>query len=235
MQKAKAKDTGLRPLRFIGRRKSLGQHVYQNLRQAIVRGDISAGNRLVESRIAETMGISRTPVREAIHKLEREGLIVQGQKGGFEVAGISRKDIEEIFGIRGVLESYAAGLAAIRHRKGELAPLETKIDEFQRYLDQGRTNQLVKINTEFHQMLYTLSGNSRLIVMIGTLRDQFYRFRKIVLEKKSLARASNEDHRQMLVYIRERDVKGAEHLVRQHILKGQIAVLADFDKIDNNN
>ena len=66
--------------------------------------------------------------------------------------------------------------------------------------------------------------------MIGTLRDQFYRFRKIVLEKKSLARASNEDHRQMLVYIRQRDVKGAEQLVRQHILKGQIAVLADFDR-----
>ena len=82
-------------------------------------------------------------------------------------------------------------------------------------------------------MLYTLSGNTRLIAMIGTLRDQFYRFRKIVLGKESLARASNEDHRQMLAYIGKRDVEGAENLVRQHILKGQQAVLADFDKVDN--
>ena len=235
MQRAKAKDTALGPLKLISRRKSLGQHVYQDLRQAIVRGDISSGNRLVESRIAEAMGISRTPVREAIHKLEREGLIVQRQQGGFAVHGFSRKDIEETFGIRSVLESYAAGLAAVRHRQGELAPLEKKIDDFKRYLDEGRLNQLVKINTEFHHMLYALSGNSRLITMIDTLRDQFYRFRKIILKKEGLARASNEDHRQMLACIRKRDAEGTECLVRQHILKGQKAVLADFDIVGDDN
>lgn len=181
------------------------------------------------------MGISRTPVREAIHKLEREGLIVQRQQGGFAVLGFSRKDIEETFGIRSVLESYAAGLAAVRHRQGELAPLEKKIDDFQRCLDDGRLNQLVKINTEFHHMLYALSGNSRLITMIDTLRDQFYRFREIILKKEGLARASNGDHQQMLACIRKRDVEGTECLVRQHILKGKKAVLADFDKVGDDN
>lgn len=230
MPKAKPKNSALGPLKVIGRKKSLGQHVYQDLRQTIVRGNIASGHRLVENQIAEAMGISRTPVREALHKLEREGLIGQGQKGGFTVVGFSRKDIEETFGIRGVLESYAAGLAAIRHRQKELTPLEKKIDDFQGCLDEGRLNPLVKINTEFHQMLYALSGNTRLIAMIGTLRDQFYRFRKIILQQENLARASNEDHRQMLAFIRKRDVEGTERLVRQHILKGQDAVLADFDK-----
>lgn len=235
MQGIKAKNPSLGTLKLIGRRKSLGQHVYQDLRQAILRGEIFSGSRLVENRIAEAMGISRTPVREAIHKLEREGLIVQRQTGGFAVIGINRKDIEEIFGIRSALESYAAGLAALRHEPGELTPLDNKINDFQNYLNEGRLDKLVKINTEFHQLLYALSGNTRLIRMIGTLQDQFHRFRKIILEKASLAQASNEDHRQMLVYIRRRDVEETESLVKKHILKGQQAVLADFDKVDNNN
>jgi DNA-binding GntR family transcriptional regulator len=235
MPKAKPTITELGPLKMIGRKKSLGQHVYQDLRKTIIRGDIASGHRLVESQIAEVMGISRTPVREALHKLEREGLIGQREKGGFTIVGFTRDDIEETFGIRGALESYAAGLAAIRHRPEELVALEKKIDDFQECLDSGRLKPLVKINTEFHQMLYALSGNTRLIAMIGTLRDQFYRYREMILKKKILARESNEDHRQMLKYIRKRDVAGTEELVKQHILKGQEAVLADFDNIDNHH
>ncbi len=229
----KKKDLG--PLKTIGPRKSLGQHVYQDLRKAIVRGDVDAGHRLVESRIADAMGISRTPVREALHKLEREGLVVPRQKGGFSVVGIHREDIKEIFGIRSALESYAAGLAASHYQPGQLGPLEKKIDLFQDKLNSGQMVALVKINTEFHQLLYALSGNRRLIRMIGTLQDQFHRFRKIILAKDHLAKASNEDHRRMLTYIRRKDVKRTEHLVKKHILKGQKAVLAEFDKVDRNN
>ena len=232
MQRKKSENMIPGALRVIGRPLSMGQHVYQDLRKAIVRGDIASGDRLVESRIAEAMGISRTPVREALHKLEREGLIVQGEKRGFVVSGFGPKDIEETFGIRSVLESYAAGLAALRYRKGDLRPLVKKIDEFEHCLGEGRMDRLVAINTEFHQLLYALSGNDRLITMIDTLRDQFHRFRKIILQKKSLARASNADHRRMLTVIRKRDVDGTERLVRAHILKGQAAVLADFDNVD---
>ena len=220
----------LGPLKAIGRRKSLGQDVFDTLRHAITRGDISPGSRLVESRIAEALEISRTPVREAIHKLEREGFISRLPRGGFTALGFSRKDIEETFGIRSVLESYAAHLAAVKHREDELAPLENKITVFQKSLDQGRMDRLVKINTEFHDMLYALSRNPRLIKMINALRDQIYQFRLIILEKEAMARASNKDHRLMLDCIRKRDAEGAERLVRQHIIKGQEAVLADFDR-----
>ena len=232
MPREKTADIKSGPLRVIDRPASFGQHVYQDLRLAIVRGDLASGDRLIENRIAEAMGISRTPVREALHKLEREGLIVQGEKRGFVVSGFGPRDIEETFGIRSVLESYAAGLAAMRYRKGDLAPLVEKIDEFEECLEQGEMGRLVAINTEFHQLLYALSGNARLIAMIDTLRDQFYRFRKIILQRKTLARASHADHRKMLAVIRRRDVEKAERLVRQHILKGQAAVLADFDNVD---
>ena len=208
----------------------MGQHVFEHLKQAIIRGSVPAGNRLVESRIAEVMGVSRTPVREAIHKLEREGLLRKQPGGGFTVLGFTRQDIEETFGIRSVLEGYAAKLAAINHNEEDLVPLEQKIDEYGSYLNQGKLGTLPRINTEFHDLLYHLSRSSRLIKMINDLWDHIYRFRQIILKKEKLARASHKDHIKMMAYIRNQDPEDVENLVREHILRGQAAVFEVFDK-----
>ena len=222
----------MEPLKAIGPRKSLGEYVFDTLRQAIVRGQMAPGDRLVESRIAQALEISRTPVREAIHKLEREGFICRRPRGGFTVLGFSRKDIEETFEIRSVLESYAARLAAVKHRPHELEKLERSVDAFQQCLEAGQMERLVEINTEFHDMLYTLSRNPRLVKMINTLRDQIYRFRRMILEDTRMAQASNQDHRRMLERIRQRDAAGTERLVRRHILKGQEAILSNFRELN---
>jgi DNA-binding GntR family transcriptional regulator len=208
----------------------LGQYVFENLRHAIIRGDLLPGDRLVESRIADRLDISRTPVREAIHKLEREGLLRKLPRGGFTVMNFSRKDIEETFGIRSVLESYAAKLAALNHREEDLKPLEDKIEEFQRALETGRTDQLPKINTEFHNLFYALSRSPKLVRMVNDLRDQIYRFRKLLLSMDNMARTSNEDHRNMVEAIRKRDVSRVERLVSEHILRGQKIVLQALEK-----
>ena len=210
-------------------RKSLGQYVYENLKQAIVRGELDPGSRVVESRVAEALGISRTPVREAIHKLEREGLLSQNPTSGFFVKGLSRTDIEETFGIRSVLESYAARLAATKHRQEELKPLEEKITEYQQCLDRKDMDVLPRINTEFHDLLYALSRSPRLIKMINDLKDQIFRFRQVILKMEEMAKISNKDHRLMLKYIRRRDAEGVERLVKEHILRGQEVVLKEFD------
>lgn len=217
-------SSGAMPLRV-----SLGQHVFEKLRQAIIRGDIPSGTRLVESRIADALDISRTPVREAIHKLEREGLLKRLPRGGFTVLGLTREDIVETFGIRSVLESYAARLAAIKHREEDLRPLEEKIEEFQRCLDDGQMEGLPGINTEFHHLLYALSRSPKLIKMITDLRDQIYRFRRIILKNDRRAKTSNEDHLKMLKAIRKRDENRVEKLVREHILRGQKMVLSALE------
>ena len=90
---ADLKNMGLEHLSNLTERKSLGQHVFENLKQAVIRGNIPSGQRLVESRLAETLGISRTPVREAIHKLEREGYLEKQPRGGFTVLGLNSDDI----------------------------------------------------------------------------------------------------------------------------------------------
>lgn len=217
-------------LQALQARKSLGEHVFDSLKQAIIRGNMSPGEWLVESHIADTLGISRTPVREAIHKLEREGLIERQPRGGFTVLGLTRDDIEETFGIRAVLEGYAARLAAIKHHKKELAPLEKKIEEFEKYLAQKQQAELTRINTEFHDLLYALSKSPKLVHMINGLRDQIFRFRQMILKESKRARISNQDHKQMLEFIRKRDAEGVEALVREHIIRGQEMVLEAYDQ-----
>jgi DNA-binding GntR family transcriptional regulator len=229
MRQSGTRNFNFKGLDALPARKSLGQYVYENLKQAIVRGELDPGSRIVESRVAEALGISRTPVREAIHKLEREGLLNKSRTGGFFVKGLSRADIEETFGIRCVLESYAARLAAIKHRQEELKPLEEKISEYQQCLDRKDMDALPRINTEFHDLLYALSRSPRLIKMINDLKDQIFRFRQVILKMEEMAEISNNDHRLMLKSIRERDADVVESLVREHILRGQDVVLHEFD------
>ena len=221
-------DTG--PLQLLQERKSLGEHVFDNLKQAIIRGNIAPGEWLVESHIAQMLGMSRTPVREAIHKLEREGLIERQPRGGFTVLGLGREDIEETFGIRSVLEGYAAKLATLKHQSKELKALEKKIEEFQICLKKRQLDMLPEINTEFHDLLYALSKSPRLIHMINALRDQILRFRQMILKDDKLATVSNEDHIRMLNFMRKRDAEGVERLVRDHVLRGQDEILREFGK-----
>ena len=220
----------LKGFRSLPQRTSLGQYVYDNLKGAVVRGDVTPGTRMVESRLAQALGISRTPVREAFHKLEREHLVRRSPAGGFFVVGLTRADVEETFGIRSILESYAARLAALKHREDELIPLERKIREYQVHLDRGQLHALPKINTEFHDLLYALSRSPRLVKMINDLRDLIFRFRQVILKIEDMARLSNQDHLLMLEHMKKREADKVEKLVREHILRGQEVVLKAFDE-----
>ena len=226
MKKNNEYSLGFEQLSGLAERKSLGQHVFENLKQAIINGKIPPGQCLVENRLAETLGISRTPVREAIHKLEREGFLGKRRRGGFVVQGMDSIDIEETFGIRSVLEGYAARLAAIKHEKNDLEPLEAHIQTFQQNLDNRKLEILPDLNTEFHDMLYALSQSPRLIKMINDLKDQIFRFRQMILRDAELAAMSNADHIQMLDHIKQRDAEGVEKLVHEHLMRGKLAVIA---------
>ena len=227
--------SGLDTLAVLPARKSAGQHVFGYLKQAITRGDIAPGNRLIESRIADSIGVSRTPVREAFHKLESQGFLRRLPTGGFTVIGLTSRDIDETFGIRSVLEAYAARLAAENHTHHELSLLEEKISEYQHTLEQNRITELEEINTQFHDLLYALSNSPRLIKMINDLKAQIYRFRHIILSQTEMARQSNQDHILMVTAIKNHDADGVEKLVREHILRGKAAVLKQLEPDGDKN
>jgi DNA-binding GntR family transcriptional regulator len=212
-------------------RRSLGHDVFKYLKNAIIDQTIMPGSRLVESKIADMLGISRTPLREALHKLEREDWIEKIPSGGFQVVTLTREDIEQTFGIRSVLEAYAARLAAENCQDKDLIPLEKKMKEYQRCLELNKDrDKLQIINTQFHDLLYALSKSAKLIKMINQLRAQISRFRHIILKQDNYAQKSNDDHIHMLEAIKDRDGKAVEQLVRAHILRGKAAVLTQINQ-----
>jgi len=216
----------IRPLK----KENLGSQVFEQVKGMILRGEIRPGRRIVENEIALSMGISRTPVREAVHKLEAEGLLTPLSRGGYAVRGLTVSDIEDTFDIRSILESFAGYLAATRHSEGELITLELKIDEFQRYLDRGDLKRLSAVNTEFHEALYELSRSHRLIKMIHGLKDEIHFLRNIILNSEEMARLSNRDHREIVEAIRQRDAKKVERQLKEHIVRGKEFVLNEIKK-----
>ena len=121
-------ETSLGGLR-VSKKKSLREEVYESLKRSILHGKLKAGQRLIEEQLAYQVGISRTPVWEAFHKLERDELVTRLPKGGFAVREFTKEDVEEIFGIRSALESYAAYLATLHITPDKVSALEKKLKE----------------------------------------------------------------------------------------------------------
>ncbi len=214
-------------------RNSLGQDVFDYLKNAIIDQTIEPGARLVESKIADMLGISRTPLREALHKLALGGWIERLPSGGFQVVTLTRDDIEQTFGIRSVLEAYAARLAAENYQGKDLIPLENNIKEYEKCLGSKKTwDKLQALNTQFHDLLYALSKNPKLITMVNQLRAQLPSVHQIILKQEEAVLKSNQDHIKLLQAVKDRDGEAVERLLRAHIIKGKNMVLAQLSQAE---
>ena len=214
--------------RKISPRKPLGREVYDAIKTAILRGRLKPGQRLVEEQLAEKLGASRTPVRQAIHMLESENLAERHGRSGFVVRELSFEDIEEILDLRMVLESYAARKAAENLESDSWKILERLNDNFSRAIEAGDVDKMTSLNTEFHETIYQLSGNKRLHRIIHDLHDHFFRYRLALLRHQDMARVSCQDHQEMIDAMREHDPDLTERLVRKHIQKGKEVILDEL-------
>ncbi len=213
----------------IGKRKSLREIVYESLKKSILHGKLKAGQRLIEETLAHQIGISRTPIREAFHKLERDDLVSRLPKGGFAVREFTKEDVEEIFGIRIALESYAAYLATIHITEDKISVLAQKAEESEKALERGEDEKAVQLYTEFHDLLYKSCKSKKLLEMINNFRDYFYRYRSALLHTPTGFQISISDHRQMIEAMRKKDPKLVENLVRSHLERGKEIVLKEID------
>jgi len=212
----------------INKKKSLREMVYQSLKRSILQGKLKGGQRLKEESLAHEIGISRTPIREALHKLEQDELLYRLPKGGFAVKEFTKEDVEEIFGIRSALESYAAYLATLHITSQELSALEEKIEESEQALKNGDHDRLVKLNTEFHDLLYRSCKSKKLIDMINNFRDYFYRYRSTLLRTEEGFRYSVDSHKKMLEAMKEKKPRRVERLVRKHLEIGKQIILHEI-------
>ena len=203
------------------RPKPMGEEIFLSLRKDILRSDLAPGERLIEEKIAARFGASRTPVREAFLRLEREGLVQRRDKGGFVVGTVVLEDMEEIMDMRAVLEGHAAARAARRVTPELVRRLQEVLDRYEEAVVAGDVPRMVTINTEFHDLLYQASGSRRLKAIIQELRDYWYRFRRQILGLTDMGRRSHEDHVRMVQAIAQGDDRAAEELTREHISRAR--------------
>lgn len=214
----------------VAKRKSLREEVYDTLKKSILHGKLKGGQRLIEEQLADQIGISRTPVREAFHKLERDDLVTRLPKGGFAVREFTKEDVEEIFGIRTALESYAAYLATLHMTPDRLSALEKKIQETEKALRSGEDEKVVQLHTEFHDLLYKSCKSKKLTEMINNFRDYFYRYRSALLKTRYGIHDSMEGHRHMLEAMKKRNPRLVEKLVRKHLGRGKDIIIKEINQ-----
>ncbi len=210
--------------------KPLREIVFESLREAIIGAVLKPGERLMEIQLAEEMGVSRTPVREAIRKLELEGFVVMIPRKGAYVAGISLKDIADVFEIRSALEALAAGLAAERITEEELEQMERLLVRKAEIIEANDIDSIVEVDTDFHAILFKASRNEKLIQILSNLREQIQRFRTTSLAVPGRMKEALEEHRKIVEALSERNVPLAGSLAAEHIENAENVMLEALRK-----
>ena len=158
--------------------------VFNTLRQAILRGELKPGERLMEIQLANKLGVSRTPIREAIRKLELEGLVLMIPRKGAEVAEITEKNLRDVLEVRCALEELAVQLACDRMDEEGVRELRAAAETFESILNSDDITQIAQADVAFHDIIYAATDNRRLIQLLNNLREQMYRYRIEYLKKK---------------------------------------------------
>ena len=211
--------------------KPLRDVVFESLRKAIVEGSLKPGERLMEVQLAEQLGVSRTPVREAIRKLELEGFVIMLPRKGAYVADMSVKDIIDVLEVRSALEGLAANLAAERMDEKEIEELKKISDSLNSAMENGNLDEILKKDVEFHQCIFEAAGNKRLTQMINSLWEQVYRFRAGYMSDNNAIRGIKEEHEHLIEAIVSGDGKKASKCAKEHIERAEQYMIDKADRI----
>jgi len=190
--------------------------VYSTLRHCIVLGDLAPGERLRSDGLATKLGVSRTPVREALRKLEAEGLVAVSPRLGLVVREISEQDLSEIFVIREALEAAAARLAAENGTSAEIADIRELLEDMEAVRQRGQLEGFRELTAEFHLCVCRASHNSRLLRMLKDLLDQVRHLKTSTLFIEGRAAEALQEHRELLLALEARDPERAEAVARAH-------------------
>ena len=200
--------------------------VFQTLRQAILKGELHPGERLMEIKRAERLGVSRTPIREAIRKLELEGLVVMIPRKGAAVANITEKDTKDVLEVRRTLEMFAVEVACDRITPLQFVQLEKAAKEFE---DSKGSMDLIRIaetDMKFHEIIYEATQNERLVQMLNNLRENMYRYRIEYLKDANYYDSLVREHQEILDAVKTGDKARARVCMRDHIDNQQLAVIS---------
>ena len=210
---------------------SLSAKVFHSIREDILNGKYQANEELKEKNIGEELGVSRTPVREALRQLELEGLVhIIPNKGAF-VENVTLKDIKDIYEIRTLLEGLCARWAAENLTKEQLEELEETVFLSDFHYSKENWDQILVLDNRFHEIVYEACGSKELTRVLRDYHHYLQRIRRITLEQKERARASTDEHRAIAEALKARDAATAEECAKLHIKN----TISNMDKIGWEN
>lgn len=202
--------------------------VFNTLRKAILKGELAPGERLMEKQLAEKMGVSRTPIREAIRKLELEGLVVMIPRKGAEVAMITEQDIKDVLEVRAALEGLAVSLACEKMTEEDRENFLRVNKEFTEAAGKMDVETVIQKDVEFHDTIYGATRNEKLIQIINNLREQIYRFRVEYIRQMDDFSGLVKEHEEIVNSIINKESKTAKEIAAKHIENQEKAVISSI-------
>jgi DNA-binding GntR family transcriptional regulator len=206
--------------------------VFNTLREAILRGDLKPGERLMELQLAAKLGVSRTPIREAIRMLEQEGLAVTVPRKGAEVAKMTLKDMEDVLEIREALDELAVTLAIRKISPEQLERLREVKKEFEEKTKSGDVKQIAESDVKFHDVIYEAADNPKLVGIISNFREQAYRYRVEYLKDANSYPVLIREHEAIVEAIETKDSGKAAQAMHEHVANQALAVTAMIERQD---
>ncbi len=201
--------------------------VFNTLRQAILRGELKPGERLMEIKLANKLGVSRTPIREAIRKLELEGLVLMIPRKGAEVAEITEKSLRDVLEVRKALEELAVQLACDRMTKEGILELRKAAKEFEASLDSEDVTKIAEADVAFHDIICQSTDNQKLVQLVNNFREQMYRYRVEYLKRKECYPQLLREHEAIIEAIESSSRETASEIMGQHI-ENQVTAVTDL-------
>ena len=203
----------------VPRTRSRADFVYESLRDAISDGRIAGGERVREEEVARNLGVSRTPVREALQRLQQRGILILGPGRGLVVAQLGHEQVVELYAMREILEGSAARFAARHATTAEIATLYQLQEQLR--TAEGDDMLHITLNRRFHQAIYEAAHNRYLMQTLESLHDSFALLRSSTFRLPHRQRNSDEERHRIIAAIEKRDPELAEKEAREHILQAQ--------------
>lgn len=205
--------------------------VFNTLRSAIITGKLSPGERLMEIKLANELGVSRTPVREALRKLEKEGLVITTPRKGAEVAPINERDLREVLEVRKSLESLACQLAAEKITPEQVAQLREMNDSIAQAIEDKDTAAITQKDIEFHDVIYTITENRRLMDILHQLKEHILRYRLQYIKDMKNKKNIVDEHKKIINALEAHNVKTARREIERHIENQEKYILNNLDRL----
>ena len=208
---------------------SLEEKVYETLEEEILSGKLSTGEQLREQALSARLGVSRTPIRSALHRLAEEGLVEITPNRGAVVVGVTTDDLIDTYRIRMRLEGLASAMASARISKEELDALNERLELSEYYIGKNDTEHLKELDTEFHSVIFDASGNRMLARILSELHKNIKSYRKLSLTVPGRLEHSLREHKEILEAIRNGDAELAERLTSLHVERAMNNMIAAME------